>query len=127
MKYALIFVSLISLISCNKTEGEGGFATIKGLVTTYNLNGAGELIETYPAADEDVFIIYGTEDNVYNDKIATSFDGTFSFSYLNPGTYTLYVYSKCDSCPDGNNAIKKQVIISEKKEVVDAGEIIRYD
>ncbi|MFD1551467.1 hypothetical protein DNU06_13305 [Putridiphycobacter roseus] len=127
MKYLIYLLSTLVLLSCNKTEGEGGFATIKGTIVTYDLNSAGELTATYPATDEDVYIIYGTEDNTYNDKTTTSYDGSYIFTNLNKGTYTLYVYSQCDTCLSGQNAITKEILITDKKEVFDTGEIIRYD
>lgn len=122
-----IVVLLVSLSACKKIEGEGGRSSIIGNVTTININGSGEEIATYSAADEDVYIIYGSDDNIYNDKISTSYDGSFKFSYLTPGDYSIFIYSECNTCPSGDEAIIKKISISTKGEIVNAGEMIRYD
>lgn len=126
-KLLLIYIIASTLIACNKIEGEGGTSTIIGTVTTNNLNGSGELVATYPAADEDVFIIYGNESNTYDDKTSTSFDGSYKFAYLTPGDYTIFIYSDCKTCDSGQEEIKTTITITEKGEVVNAGELINND
>lgn len=113
--------------SCKKVEGEGGSSKIVGKVTVNNYNVGGSILEgTYPGADEDVYIIYGEGNTYYNDRIKTSYDGTFEFPYLQPGTYTVYVYE--DVLPEPSNADNKQVVLLTteigKKETKDVGEII---
>ena len=113
--------------SCKKVEGEGGSSKIVGKVTVNNYNAGGSILEgTYPGADEDVYIIYGEGNTYYNDRIKTSYDGTFDFPYLQPGTYTVYVYE--DVLPEPSNADNKQVVLLTteigKKETKDVGEII---
>jgi hypothetical protein len=128
MKNSLLIITLVLLaFSCKKVEGEGGTATIIGVVTTKNYNGAGELIATYPAADEDIFIVYGSNTEGYDDKTSTSYDGSFKFSYLTPGEYKVYIYSDCDTCVSGETAYLKSITISEKGEIVNAGEFINND
>lgn len=126
-KICFVALLLASLTACEKIEGEGGTSSIIGTVKTINVNGSGEEIATYPAADEDVYIIYGTDDNYYNDKISTSYDGSFKFSYLTPGDYSIFIYSECNTCPSGDEVIIKNISISAKNEIVNAGEMIRYD
>ncbi|MFK8037559.1 MAG: hypothetical protein AB8B74_04665 [Crocinitomicaceae bacterium] len=123
----LVGVLLFNLLGCQKIEGEGGKSTIIGTVKTININSNGEEIATYPAADEDVYIIYGSGDNYFDDKIETSYDGSFKFSYLTPGDYSIFIYSECNTCPSNNEAVIKKITISAKDEVVDAGELVRYD
>ena len=48
-------------------------------------------------ADEDVYIIYGDEDDIYDDNMKTNYDGTFKFSNLRQGTYKIFAYSKDES------------------------------
>lgn len=104
---------LIGVLSgCSKPEGEGGTSTIQGKVYAYDYNGSGILQGEFYAADEDVFIIYGDEDNYYDDSYNTSFDGSFRFQYLRPGIYTVFVYSDCISCPSGTEAISQTVEIT---------------
>lgn len=109
----LLAVSAALLLnSCAKPEGEGGTSTIQGKVYAYDYNGSGVLQGEFYAADEDVFIIYGDEDNYYDDSFKTSFDGSFRFQYLRPGTYTIFVYSDCISCPSGTEALTQTVEIT---------------
>ncbi len=108
----LAFV-LSSIVGCTKSEGEGGTAAIYGKVYAYDYNGSGVLQSEYYLADEDVFIIYGDNENYYDDSYKTSFDGSFRFQYLRKGTYTVFVYSDCDTCDSGIEAISQSVEITE--------------
>lgn len=92
--FSAFFLSIMLLTSCINDEGPGGKSTIEGKVfKVYHLNDAfGFETDTFPAAKEDVFIVYGDEP-VYGDKMETGYDGTFQFKYLTPGTYTIYAYS----------------------------------
>lgn len=127
----VVYLFLLSAVfsiasSCKKVEGEGGSSKIIGKITVNNYNAGGSILEgTYPGADEDVYIIYGEGNTYYNDRIKTSYDGTFEFPYLQPGTYTVYVYE--DVLPEPSNADNKQVVLLTteigKKETKDVGEI----
>lgn len=115
-----LFFSLFAfsfLVSCNKEPGKGGTSSIEGKVYVYDINGAGDTINEYYGKDEDVYIIYGSKDNVYDDKFACSFDGSYRFDYLTPGDYTLFAYSRCDTCFDGTKVVTKQIQIQDKKTV----------
>jgi hypothetical protein len=48
-------------------------------------------------ADEDVYIIYGDEDDIFDDNVKTNYDGTFKFSNLRKGSYKVFAYSKDES------------------------------
>ena len=85
---------------------------IYGKVYAYDYNNSGVLQDEFYLADEDVFIIYGDEDNYHDDSYKTSFDGSFRFQYLRPGTYTVFVYSDCVSCPSGTEEISQTVEIT---------------
>ena len=123
----LIIGFAVVMVACNKVEGEGGTSTIIGTVTTKNFNGSGDLLGTYPGADEDVFIVYGIDGTSYDDKTSTSYDGSFKFSYLTPGEYTVFIYSDCETCASGQEEIKKTITISDKGEIVNAGDFINND
>jgi len=128
MKNIFIVIAFsLATIGCTKTEGEGGTSTIIGTVTTNNINGDGELVATYAAADEDVFIIYGSGEAGYDDKTTTSYDGTFKFPYLTPGDYTIFIYSDCNTCDNDEEVVLKTVTISTKGEIINAGELINND
>jgi hypothetical protein len=112
----ILTLGLLPFSSCTKPEGEGGTSTIQGKVYAFDYNGSGILQDEFYAPDEDVFIIYGDEDNFYDDSYKTSFDGSFRFQYLRPGTYTVFVYSDCISCPSGTEAISQTVEITGNNE-----------
>lgn len=115
------FVLALSVYSCKKNEGPGGAATITGVVGSYDVDGFGNQTDSIVAAKEDVYIIYGGENTMYDDDIETSYDGTFRFSYLEKGNYQLFVYSKCpptEGCPDNKKPIIVDVSITEKKQVL---------
>lgn len=128
MKY--LFFSVLAMVlmcfsSCTKVEGRGGAATIKGSVLGKKYNAIGNLVAEYPMIKEDVYIIYGANSTSVDDKMDTSYDGTFEFRNLQPGTYTIIVYSKAPSEPGGKVAVLKTITISkaEKKQAVDVGVI----
>lgn len=84
------------LASCAKTPGEGGRASITGtveLIRMVQLNNPSSIIDTIPAADEDVYIVYG-DNTSPDDRVLTNPDGEFAFNWLRTGDYTLYVYSE---------------------------------
>jgi len=122
--FSLVLTGLVltGFSSCKKVEGPGGAATIKGKVLKEKTI-AGQTYY-YDAADEDVYLIFGNEDSFYDDDIKTSYDGTFEFNNLEDGSYQVFVYSKCTSCLSGETVLIQDVVISDKKEVVDLGTII---
>jgi len=93
--YSIFVLYLTSLCACEKEPGEGGTALIKGVVMVADFDSDDVLKDFYGAQDERVFIIYG-DNPIYDDDTRTHFDGSFQFSYLYKGVYTVYVYSKCD-------------------------------
>lgn len=119
LKRVLLFSALSLLVAasgCNKSEGEGGTSTIHGKVYAYNYNSSGVFQGEFYAPDEEVYIIYGDGDNYYDDSYKTSFDGSYRFQYLRPGTYRVFIYSDCNSCPSGTEELVKSVVISKNNE-----------
>lgn len=114
---------LFNLSSCAKVEGPGGSSSIIGKIHALVYDGAGNLLTEYDAPKEDVYIIYGSGETVYDDDVETSYDGRFRFDYLEKGNYQVFVYEKCTTCPSGKEAIILDVEISEKNSVVDLGTI----
>lgn len=101
-KINILLLSLIALFSfsCVNNEGEGGTSIVEGKVfkvlhynNIYTFD-----TDTFPAAKEDVYIMYGNQP-IYGDKMETGFDGYFRFRFLTTGTYRIYAYS---SFPDGH-------------------------
>ena len=95
--YLLFFWGTFSLVSCKKIEGEGGGSSISGDVLVWKrLYVQSNIADSvsYPGAQEDVYITYGSDDAYIDDKVECSYDGSFTFRYLQPGTYTVFGYSE---------------------------------
>ena len=115
---------LILFTCCSKSAGVGGNSSIKGKVIVNNINILGDTLNIYDAQDHEVFIIYGTTNNTHDDKIETSFDGSFEFKYLNVGEYTLYTYSDCLDCPKGKDSvISFNISIDQRKDLIEIEDI----
>lgn len=81
--------------SCKKDEGEGGTSTISGKVIEEKWDNSFSLLEnSYPARNQDVYILYGDDNTTYDNDYKTSYDGSYEFNYLQKGTYKLYVYTE---------------------------------
>jgi hypothetical protein len=109
---------VLFLISCSKFEGEGGSATIKGVIREQKYNSLGNVIAEYPIGDQDVYIIYGNGNTFYDDDIKTSYDGSFQFRYLKKGSYKIFVYEDCSTCPSGKKEIIVPVEITKNNQTV---------
>jgi hypothetical protein len=120
---SIFILSFILISSCKKNEGKGGSSAITGVLTTSLYNNSDSLIATYPKKDEDLFIVYGEGNTVYNDKISTSYDGSFKFDYLEKGKYTLYYYEDCATCPEGKQPVLVTTEITKNKSTIDLGDI----
>ncbi len=131
--FSLMLVGLIGLTSCKKEEGEGGFGSIVGKVEKeirlIPANPASFQFVT-PARDAEVYIVYG--DNVGpDDRIRTNFEGEYAFYNLQPGDYTIYVYSRdttgvAQVDPD-RMPIVQRVKIEGRKDEVSAPTMTIYD
>lgn len=67
-------------------------------------------------ADEDVYIIYGDEDDIYDDNIKTSYDGTFKFTNLRQGTYKIFAYSEDESLQEPLIPVVESIEIGKNDE-----------
>lgn len=111
-----IFILFMVFSSCRKVEGPGGSVTIKGVVI--ERNHVGTSIFEYPAADQDVYIIYGSENSFYDDDVSTSYDGSFEFRYLQKGDYQIFAYQDNPSVASGTDEVLVQVNANEKNQVI---------
>ena len=111
-----IFILLTVFSSCRKVEGTGGNVTIKGVVI--ERNHVGTSIFEYPAADQDVYIIYGSENSFYDDDVSTSYDGSFEFRYLQKGDYQIFAYQDNPSVASGTDEVLVQVNANENNQVI---------
>lgn len=118
-KYILsIAIGAAMLFSqCQKEAGEGGLATIKGMVNKEfrNVlnNPSTALDDQIPAADQEVYIVYG--DHISPDeKVVTNYKGEFSFTGLRKGDYTIYTYSQDTSATQTAALSPMSIVISAK-------------
>ena len=120
---SLILVASFFFNSCKKIEGKGGSSTIKGVINVKQYSLIGALVAEYPGVELDVYIVYGAGNTFYNDRIKTSYDGSFEFNYLEEGDYTIFVYEDDNSVPSGKSEVLVTASISGKKTTVDLGTI----
>jgi len=118
----LILLAILALGagSCLKGPGEGGTSTIIGKVYAYDYNlEMTNLRATYYAPNERVYLVYG-EDSIFSDDTRTSYDGSYRFDYLRPGTYKVFAYSKNlqTRLPPDFAVIKTVQILSDHQVVV---------
>ena len=121
-----VFFAAVTLISCNKEPGKGGTSTISGKIYRYEVNALGEVLDEYYVSDKNIYIIYGNDDMIYDDKFSTSLDGSYEFKNLVKGKYTLFTYSRCDTCPGGDEAVTMEVEITKNKENIILDDFITY-
>lgn len=124
---------LLTLSACNKEPGNGGLASVRGRLmkeVRLVLSNPETAVQTFPAPDEDVWIIYG-ENISPDDRERTNFDGEFEIRFLRPGDYTLYVYSRdttgLPNTSPNRMPIIKQFTIDQRRDQVDLGDIVIYD
>jgi hypothetical protein len=122
--FGSILACMITGTSCKKEPGPGGKSTIYGRVYVKDYNATFTVLdEEYWGPDIWVYIIYG-DDRDYGDRIKTSYDGTFEFKYMRPGTYHVYAYSK-DSTLQTNADIPviRDVVVPNKKQDIEVPQI----
>ncbi len=115
--FVLIIASMLS--GCKKEPGSGGLAQIAGTVIRQDINNVtGQPMGTpYPDPADHVYLSYGS--HTYPDvDNKTGPDGTYNFSWLRTGDYTVYVYSRCITCPSGQQVISNAVHINGGSDVV---------
>lgn len=122
----LCALAAAAFISCNKEPGQGGTSSIEGKVYRIETNSLGDTLDQYYAPDYDVYIIYGDEDMTYDDKFSTSYDGSYRFTHLTPGTYTVFAYTRCDLCGGGDTAVSQVVKIAEKESKIILDDLVVF-
>lgn len=118
--FLLIVLSTL-VFSCAKEAGDGGNSTLFGKITAYDYNAEfTELKGIYPAADEDVYLIYG-DDRSYTQRVRTNYEGVYEFKYLRPGDYTIYAYSKDSTLTLASEiyAVIRNVTITDNKQTIE--------
>ena len=111
-----IFILLMVFSSCKKVEGPGGTVTIKGVII--ERNHVGTSIFEYPAADQDIYLIYGSENSFYDEDLKSSFDGSFEFRFLQKGDYQVFAYEDDNSVASGMSEVMVDVSATENNQVI---------
>lgn len=115
MKKIIFLLALTAVFSaCTKDPGTGGAGTISGtILKEYRvvLTNPATAIYTVPAADVEVYIIYG-EHLSPDDKVMTDYEGNFEFRNLRKGKYTVYTYSR-DTTGLNTTDPMKMVVLKE--------------
>jgi hypothetical protein len=124
----LFAIALVVFVSCEKGPGEGGTSTIKGKVIIREYNGDFTVLrDIYPAAKEDVYIIYGDDaSEVYGDNMEADWEGKYEFNYLQKGKYIIYVYSKDSTLTyttSRKTVVMKEVEITGKNQTIEVPDI----
>lgn len=96
----------LTLSACAKFEGEGGRAELSGRVLMNDIKVSDDNDTTlnafYYAPEIRVYIIYG-EGETFDDDTRTNYDGSYRFSFLQPGDYRVFAYTECgepaEICP----------------------------
>ena len=121
----LFLMLSIAFFSCTKEAGDGGNSTIYSKIIAHNYNADfTQLRGIYPAADEDVYLIYGS-DRSYSQRVRSNYDGVYEFKYLRKGDYTIYVYSKDSTLTLASEiyAVIQEVKIDENHQTVQADDM----
>jgi len=86
----------ILTITCNTkgdvVDADNGISKLIVDVTTQGKNQI--ILQNGAFADEDVYIVYGDNDEIYDDNIKTNYDGTFKFNNLRKGSYKVFAYNE---------------------------------
>ena len=126
-KFIMLAVVATIAAGCKKEAGEGGTSTITGKVTVRDYNGSFPFFyETYPAQDEDVYIIYGDATTGYDNRTRTSYDGTYRFDFLRKGDYRIFVYTDdtLNIFSLAQQPVISEVQIDKNKTTVEVPEVI---
>jgi hypothetical protein len=129
------FIILVVFIfsSCKKEAGDGGNSSIKGKITRQLrvvLSNPSTAIGTFPAADQDVYILYG--DHVSpDDRVQTNYDGEYEFLYLRPGNYKVYVFSNDTNAvavpwDEEHMTVLQELEITDKEQRIVANDMMVY-
>jgi len=129
-----VIAVLLALVSCKKEAGDGGNSSIKGKISRelrIVLNNPGTAVGTFPAADEDVFIIYGDHISP-DDRVQTNYDGEYEFLYLRPGKYKVYAFSKDTNSvavpwDEDHMTVLQELEITNGNQQVKADDMMIYD
>ncbi len=128
-KIIVVMVLGLSIISCKKKPGEGGFASIEGRLYVKNFDNFFTYVVTeHYLPGENIYIVYGDGNEVGN-SVKTSYDGSFKFNYLRKGKYKIYAIGKDTvlATRDNPKIILKEINITKKKEKIVLDDFIIFN
>ena len=115
------FLFVLFPLSCEKSEGLGGTGSISGTIREQFYNDDFSLlIHEKPAVDEEVFIVFGDQEELGN-RVRTNDMGQFSFKYLYPGDYRVYFISEDSASVLGMDVEKLYEVQLDRGEERDLG------
>jgi hypothetical protein len=124
---AVVMAGLFMLFTgCESPEGYGGSSSIRGkIIKEYYNEDYSLFIRDEPSVDEELFLLFGDNENV-GDRVVTSATGSFEFTYLRPGSYTVYYRGE-----DTTTLLREQVPVSFDVELkagedIDLGELKEF-
>lgn len=121
-----LLLTLASAIGCSQDEGKGGRALLTGKVFVRDFNSSGILKDEFYGPEVRVYLIYGN-DAIYGDDMDTHYDGSYRFEYLQPGNYTIFAYSQCDTCAGGTKPVFLDTLITDSKQIVVMPDLVIND
>jgi hypothetical protein len=116
--YLYLLPFLAFLASCKLEEGKGAKGEISGKVIVQVLYSnpilgiKDSVIKSYPAVDQRVYVNYG-DNSIYDDDFRTDQNGGFKFTELTKGSYSVTVYSYCDTCDTEVTPITKKITLDK--------------
>jgi hypothetical protein len=120
-KFLFFLVVTIFLAGCEKDPGTGGAGSISGAISKefrVVLTNPATAIYTVPAADVEVYIVYG--DHVSpDDKIMSDYNGNFEFRNLRKGKYTVYTYSRDTLSSNPPSVDPMKMVVLQEVELLD--------
>jgi hypothetical protein len=120
-KFLFFLVVTMFLFACEKDPGSGGAGTISGNISKefrVVLTNPATAIYTVPAADVEVYIVYG--DHVSpDDKIMSDYNGNFEFRNLRKGKYTVYTFSRDTAGVSPPEVDPLKMVVLKEVELVD--------
>uniref|UniRef100_UPI00404A3057 hypothetical protein n=1 Tax=Flavobacterium sp. TaxID=239 RepID=UPI00404A3057 len=128
MKFKLLLFVAISMLffSCSKDEGYGGLATISGKIYGKDFNSNGNLVSEDYLGGVKVYIAPHGSTSPF-DSVDSAYDGSFRFEYLHEGTYDIWVFGDCDSCPwDQTYELRTVELTSKRANVIMEDIIITF-
>lgn len=117
-----------TLTEIKSLDYDEGTAKISGVIRLINYKNSSqypflEVKDTSFAQDYEVYLIYGTH-TYYDERIRTSYDGSFEFNHLIPGNYIVFTFSEDVKGATEDITIIREITIEEEDQEIQLDEII---